>query len=409
MTWLFSLALASTTVWIGLLIGWHGFWRAEPRLPRDLPAPDGDWPGVVAIIPARDEATTIAAVVAAHSATTYPGPIAVVVVDDGSTDGTGDLARDAAAGGVTLQVVTAPPLRPGWSGKMGAVAAGIDHAESRADAAFAAAQYWLLTDADILHAPDTLARLVALAEHQDRALVSLMARLETGPPLWHGALGRLLVPAYVFFFQKLYPFAAVADPSSRVAGAAGGCMLVNRAALTEAGGISAIRDALIDDCALAALLKRRGGRLWLGLAEREVISLRDTGRAAVIWQTVVRTAYVQLQRSPWLLLGCVLGMGFLYLSAPVAALVGVLGGGGATNGSAALMISGLAGWSLQALAFAPTLSALGVSRLLAPLLPVAGFLYLLMTLDSARRDWLGRGAPWKGRTYGGEPADTPPR
>ncbi|MEM9783960.1 MAG: glycosyltransferase [Pseudomonadota bacterium] len=399
MTWLLIAALSSTAVWVGLLLFWHGFWRARPRLPAEASAPHTAWPDIVAVIPARDEAPTIAAVVAAHGASVYPGHFAVIVVDDGSRDGTAALAAGAARPeGPEVMVVPAPVLRAGWSGKMAAVAAGIAAVEATNRPPFSSARYLLLTDADIVHAPDTLTRLVSLAERQDLAMVSLMARLETGR-----GLGRLLVPAYVFFFQKLYPFQAVASPSSRIAGAAGGCMLVSRAALQAAGGIAAIRGALIDDCALAGLLKCAGGRLWLGLAGDEVVSSRDTGRPAVIWQTVVRTAYVQLRRSPLMLAGCVVGMAFLYLSGPVAAVTG------AVSGAWPLLASGTAAWILQAVAFAPTLAALRVPRTVAPLLPLAGLLYTLMTLDSAWRDWAGRGAPWKGRTYGDDGAGTAAR
>ncbi|MEO1467877.1 MAG: glycosyltransferase [Pseudomonadota bacterium] len=390
------LALVSAALWAGMLVFWHGFWRADRRLPGAAAAPADGWPGVVAVIPARNEAATIGEVVAAHRATAYAGPFAVVVVDDASADGTAALARAAGApgpGGPVVEVAAAPPLRPGWSGKMGAVAAGIEAAEAAIAAGrLPEARYWLLTDADIVHAPETLARLVALAGREDRVLVSLMARLATAP-----GLPRLLVAAYVFFFQKLYPFPAVGDPASRIAGAAGGCMLVERHALARAGGIAAIRDALIDDCALAALLKRRGGRLWLGLADDEVVSRRDTGRIATLWETVVRTAYVQLGRSPLALAGCVAGMGLLYLAGPLALVAGLVAG------APAPALAGALAWGLMATAFHPTLRLYGGGWRGALMLPVAAMLYTAMTLDSARRDLLGRGAPWKGRSYPATP------
>ncbi|MEO1532684.1 MAG: glycosyltransferase, partial [Pseudomonadota bacterium] len=379
-----TVALIAFVIWAAMLLVWHGFWRADQRLPPSTPDDASDRPGVVAVIPARNEAASIGAVVEAHGASRYTGSFAVVLVDDNSDDGTAEIADAAkAAAGHPLHVIPGAPLAAGWSGKLWALEQGIAAAERL----YPEARYLLLTDADIIHAPDTLDRLVRMAESRELALTSLMARLAVGEGRWR--LGRVLVPAYVFFFQKLYPFPAVNDPSSRIAGAAGGCMLVRRDALAAIGGIGSIRGALIDDCTLAAAIKGmpQGGErrsIWLGLSNGEVTSLRDTGAMATIWETVARTAFPQLQRSWWLLAGSTLGMALLYLAPPAAAIWGILAGDTATA------LAGLAGWGLMARAFWPTLSLYGGRIWEALTLPLVAVLYMLMTLDSARRDLLGK-------------------
>jgi hopene-associated glycosyltransferase HpnB len=250
------------------------------------------------------------------------------------------------------------------------------------------AEYWLLTDADVEHTPGNLRRLVAKARGEGLDLVSLMVRLhcERG---WE----RLLVPAFVYFFQKLYPFPRINDPRSRTAGAAGGCMLVRADALARAGGIEAIRGEIIDDCALGRALKARG-RIWVGLGPSEY-SFRPYPRLADVWQMVARSAYTQLGHSPALLAGTVLGLLLVYLAPPLLAL------GWPLHASAAAAGAALAAWALMAWTFLPTLRDYGRSPWLGLALPVAGALYLAMTVDSARRHYRGRGAEWKGRARAG--------
>ncbi|MEM6624032.1 MAG: glycosyltransferase [Pseudomonadota bacterium] len=367
--------------WTVLLLGWGGFWRADQVLgaangQMDWPA---DWPAVACIIPARDEAATIAEVVRSLTAADYPGPFQVIVVDDGSVDGTGELAAAAGA-----HVLAAPPLVDGWSGKMAAVRAGL----AEADRVMPEAAWMLLTDADIRHAPGTLRALVAQGTAEGQDLVSLMARLDM-----RGFWGGLLIPAFVFFFQKLYPFAWVNRPGHWVGAAAGGCVLVRRAALSDIGGIEAIRGALIDDCALGRAVKRTGRKIWLGLARDEVVSLRDNRSFRSIWQMVARTAFTQLNHSALLLAGSVLGMVMLYL-APVGLMVA-----GVALGHPLMAIAGLTGWGLMATAYRPTLRHYGIGAARAWTLPLAGLLYTAMTVGSAVRHWRGRGGQWKGRTY----------
>ena len=378
------LALVSLAGWLFLLFARGGFWRADQRLPADLPAPD-EWPDIVAVVPARNEAPYIAQSLTSLLHQDYPGRFAVVLVDDDSDDGTADIARQAArAVHAEDRLIVEPgaPPAPGWTGKMAAVARGV----ARAEALRPEARYLLLTDADIVHAPNALRRLVAQAEAGGRDLVSLMVRLHC-----RGWAERLLIPAFVFFFQKLFPFPLVNDSGARVAGAAGGCMLVRRTALARAGGIAAIRGALIDDCALAGRLKP-GGPIWLGLAT-ESRSIRPYGGFAGIWHMVARTAFTQLDHAPWLLVASVLGMALLYLVPPGAAIVGL------ALGDPLAAAAGALAWLAMAWAYAPTLRLYGRPAIAGALLPVAGLLYALMTVDSARRHWLGHGGTWKGRSF----------
>lgn len=364
------------------LIGFRGgFWRADQRLPEtppDLP----DWPGIVCVIPARNEAQTIAGTVGSLMEQDYPGPVSVIVVDDNSDDGTAGAAASGAAGTEDrLTVVAGKALPPGWSGKLWAVSQGLLTADERHPEAL----YVLLTDADIVHDRQSLRRLAAKAESEGLDLVSLMVLLRC-----EGFWERFLIPAFVFFFQILFPFPWVNDPSRSTA-AAGGCMLVRRSALTKAGGVELIRDRLIDDCALAAEIKKRGA-IWLGLTTR-VRSERRYDSLSEIWRMVSRTAFEQLGNSLFLLIGTVAGMGLAYMVPPLAGL-GLLGGGGIV--AAAGLITW---WGLMGISYAPTLKLYGLSMGWGLMLPLAAALFTLMTVSSALRYWLGRGSAWKGRHY----------
>jgi hopene-associated glycosyltransferase HpnB len=378
-----ALAALGLAAWLYLVFLRHGFWRAAERLPQ-APAPQA-WPAVAVVVPARDEAQTIAATIAALLAQDYPGPLTITLVDDGSSDGTGDIARGLAARDSRLRVVQGTALPAGWSGKLWALETGVRAAS--ADAGTKGPDFIFLTDADTVHAPATLRRLVAHAEADRRDMVSLMVRLAC-----ESAWERLLTPAFVFFFQMLYPFAAVNDDRDPAAGAAGACVLVRRAALARAGGIAAIRAALIDDCALAAVVKRTGGRLWLGLAE-DSASLRRYTRLAEFWDMVARTAYTQLRYSPVLLAGTVLAMVVIYLAPPVL-LAGALAAG-------AWLTAALAGAALALMlaSFRPILRYYRLPAWRAATLPAVAALYVAMTVDSALRHFRGRGGGWKGRHY----------
>lgn len=383
------LAFLALCAWLYLAFGHGDFWRAEARLDTAPGRQPEAWPDVVGVIPARDEAAVIGRTLAAHQASDYPGRFSLIVVDDASADGTGGLARAAAANGSRpVDVIDAPPLAPGWTGKLAALAAGVARARELAPDA----RYILFTDADIEHAPATLRRLVAKAEIENLALVSLMARLDA-----RGAWGALLVPAFVYFFQKLYPFARVNDPESPVAAAAGGCMLVRREAYEAAGGVEAIRDQLIDDCALARRIKREGAgaprRIWLGLAADEVVSLRDNRALSSVWRMVARTAFAQLDRSWLLLAGTVAAMTLLYLIPPLATFSALFAGASPAAGY------GIAAWAVMAATYRPTATLYGLTSWKTALLPLAAFFYVLMTISSAERHARGEGGNWKGRSY----------
>ncbi|KIF05843.1 glycosyl transferase family 2, partial [Streptomyces sp. RSD-27] len=370
--------------WLWLTLAQGMFWRTDTRLPpRTAPA---RWPSVVVVVPARDEAEVLPRSLPSLLAQDYPGEAGIVLVDDGSTDGTAALARRLAAEqpGLPLTVLTPGDPPPGWTGKLWALRHGITHAtRSAADAP----AYLLLTDADIAHEPDSLRELVAAATTGGLDLVSQMARLRV-VSVWE----RLVVPAFVYFFAQLYPFRRINRPASRTAAAAGGCVLLRTEAAVRAGIPDSIRQAVIDDVALARAVRRCGGRIWLGLAER-VDSVRPYPALADLWRMVSRSAYAQLRHQPLLLAGTVAGLVLVYLVPPAALLAGL------AAGRPAVAAAGGAAWLLMAGTYLPMLRYYRQPAVLAPLLPFTALLYLLMTVDSAVQHYRGRGAAWKGRTY----------
>ncbi len=374
----FALALVSLAIWCVLLGARAGFWRVRKPAPSPRPVL---WPEVIGIVPARNEADVIGRAVAGMLGQRYAGRLRLVVVDDHSDDGTAAIARQAAADigrADALTVVSARDLPAGWSGKVWAQSEGL----AAADAIAPEARYIWLMDADIHHGPGVLAELVARAEHEQRDLVSLMVRLRCAS-WWE----RFIVPAFIFFFAKLYPFASIRNPRSKVAGAAGGCMLARRSALARIGGFAAIRHELIDDCSLAAQIKR-GGPICLDLAD-DSISLRPYDDWRSLWDMIARSAYTQLHYSPWMLAGACLGMVLTYLAPPLLALGGLAAG--------ALLWPAWLAWAMMSLAYLPMLREYRQPAWLAPLLPATALFYLGATIDSARRYWLRRGGQWKGR------------
>jgi hopene-associated glycosyltransferase HpnB len=380
-------ATAAAVVWAYLVLGHGGYWRASQWLPPVAGEP-GLWPDVVAIVPARNEAEMLPVTLPALLGQDYPGALSVIVVDDASSDGTAEVATQLGrASARALHVVPGTAPAPGpdrWAGQVWAMAQGLA-------AAGPGTGYVLFTDADIAWATGALRALVAAAEGDDRDLVSQMALLRTA----NGA-ERVVVPAFVYFFAQLYPFRRVNGPGSRTAAAAGGCMLVRRGALERSGGVAPIRGALIDDVAMGAMIKAQRGRCWLGLS-RQVVSVRPYPRLADLWQMVARSAYTQLNYSPPLLAGTLIGLLFLYALPPAAAITGLAAGLGSAAAVAAAA-AGLAGWALMSLSYLPMLRVYRLSPLRAPGLPLIALLYAAMTADSARRHYAGAGAQWRGRT-----------
>ncbi|GGZ35894.1 glycosyltransferase [Streptomyces poonensis] len=381
MTALTWTAAGSLAVWLWLLLGQGFFWRTDVRLPP-CREPD-DWPSVCVVVPARDEAAVLPLSLPSLLSQDYPGRAEVFLVDDGSTDGTGELARDLARRHPGLPLTVSSPGEPpaDWTGKLWAVRHGMGLARARGP------EFLLLTDADIAHGPGSLRGLVAAARTGGYDLVSQMARLRVASP-WE----RLVVPAFVYFFAQLYPFRRVGVRGSRTAAAAGGCVLLRADAAERAGVPDAVRQAVIDDVALARAVKGSGGHIWLGLAE-QVDSVRPYPRLRDLWRMVARSAYAQLRHSPLLLAGTVAGLAVVYLVPPSAFVAGL-----AAGGTAAAACGGPA-WLLMAATYVPMLRYYRQPLWLAPLLPLTAALYLLMTVDSAVRHYRGRGAAWKGRTY----------
>ena len=381
-----AISLLPLAIWAYLLFGRGWFWLCGER--DDFAAaaavvslrnePDA-WPSIVAIIPARDEADMIGRSVGSLLRQDYPGRLSVVVVDDQSTDGTAATASAAASEAQApdrLHVITGtgPPL--GWTGKLSAMRQGL----AEVDTSATTPEFVLFTDADIAYAPHVLSRLVAIARANNSVLTSLMVKLRC-----ESTAERCLAPAFVFFFQMLYPFAWVNDPRRTTAAAAGGCMLVQRGALHAAGGLEAVRSALIDDCALGALMKRQGP-IWLGLTE-EVHSLRAYPTFADFGRMVARSAFAELRYSRLRLAAAIGGMALVYVAPPLFA---IFARGGAQ------MAGGLT-WAMMALAMAPTLRLYRRPFASGLALPAVAAAYVAFTLDSALQYWRGRGGYWKGR------------
>jgi hopene-associated glycosyltransferase HpnB len=365
------LSVAALVVWIYLL-AFHGrFWQYGPILRASAPT---HCPSVAIVIPARDEAPVIEATLRSLLAQRYEGGLRVILIDDCSADGTADRARSIEDS--RLSVVTGVPRPAGWSGKLWAVAQGVSRASK--------AELILLTDADIVHEPDHVATLVARIEDGRLDMVSEMVQLACDS--W---AERALVPAFVFFFQLLYPFAWVNDPLKATAAAAGGTVLIRQSALTRIGGIERIRGALIDDVALAHAVKK-GGRIWLGhsgLAR----SVRPYPAVMDIWRMIARTAFVQLHYSALLLIACIAGMALVWLTPPMLAIFG--------HGVAGRC--GLAAWIGLCGSYIPTLARFRRSWLWALALPLIAAFYMAATIASAVNHYCGQGVAWKGRAYQG--------
>ncbi len=385
------IAALSLIIWLYLLIARGNFWNLRTFDDDNATHPTPPtWPTVTAIIPARNEAETISQTIASLTQQNYPGKFSIIVVDDHSEDDTAKLAQTAAnPNGAAITVLSAPPLQPGWTGKLSALNMGVLQA-----AKTSAPAYLWFTDADIVHAPDTLTRLVARAEQHHLDLTSLMVllRAETLPE-------RFLIPPFLFFFLMLYPPAKIADPKSRIAGAAGGCILLRRAALDRIGGLAAIRSEVIDDCALARAVENSNSamnsatspvpktKIWMGVTCKSR-SLRAYTTFAEIRDMIARTAFTQLHYSALILFGTLLGLAITYL-VPIALLFAR---------DTATRLLALTTWLIMSLLFLPAVRFYRISTHWAATLPAAATFYAAATFLSALRYWTNRGAQWKGRS-----------
>jgi hopene-associated glycosyltransferase HpnB len=369
---LIAVAAVPVVIWLYLLFGRGGFCRVsiehKAEQMAEHQASSAAARRVVAVIPARNEAAVLGRALESLA----PQVSHVVVIDDGSTDGTAETAR-ALNGNIT--VLEGRPLAPGWTGKLWALAQGVDYAETLAP------DYLLFTDADIEHGPTSVPGLVAIAEARKLDLASYMVKLACGT-----TAEKALIPAFVFFFLKLYPPKWIASECHKTAGAAGGCILIRPKPLRAIGGIAAIRKEVIDDCALARAVKRGGGRIWMGLTS-ETRSIRSYGGLGEIGRMISRTAFNQLHHSTVLLAGAVIGLFFTYLLPPLLLL----------SGAPPAMILGAAAWLLMSAAYWPMVRFYKRSPLWSFALPLIALFYMGATLHSAVQYWRGQGGAWKGR------------
>ncbi|MGB3509394.1 MAG: glycosyltransferase [Microcoleaceae cyanobacterium] len=378
-------------IWIYLLIFRGKFWLPSQQL---LSTSETEitqiqyFPSIYVIIPARNEAKLLQGTLKSLLSQDYSGNLKIILIDDHSTDNTTNVARMIAQQNnnfTKLEIISAQDLPDGWTGKIWAISEGINHAKKQ----IPAPDYFLFTDADIEHSSTNISQLVLKAEEENLALVSLMVKLQC-----ETLAEELMIPAFVFFFQKLYPFKWVNNPQKSTAAAAGGCILIRQQVLDEIGGIEVIKNALIDDCALAKAVQKKSTnqKIWLGLTS-ETKSRRTYADLASIWNMVARTAFTQLNYSPLLLVGTVVGMTLVYLAPSLVIILGVI------FGYWELVLIALLARLLMYLTYLPTIKFYQSSSRYALSLPAVAFLYTLMTIDSAWRHWQGRGGNWKGRVY----------
>ena len=371
------IATIPLVIWIYLFFARGNFWQLQEDTID--PKPLERWPRVLAVVPARNEAETMARSTSSLAKQDYPGEFSVIIVDDHSSDDTAAVAIKAAQqcdASARVAIHTAADLAPGWTGKVWAMNEGVQAASGQAP------DYFWFTDADIVHAPDTLQRLVSRAEGDSLDLASLMVLLQA-----KSAPERFLIPPFLYFFLMLYPPRWIADPKARAAGAAGGCILLRRSALERIGGLAAIQSEVIDDCALARVVKKSGGKIWMGLT-RNSVSLRSYGTFAEIRDLIARTAFTQLRYSFFLLIATLLALFATY----VLPLISFFQGDDPAWFLAATAIC------LMAVSFGVTVRFYNLKFFWALTLPVAATFYAYATCVSAVRFWFGRGAQWKGRS-----------
>jgi len=381
-------AILSLIIWLYLAVFHHGFWRRREFLPDIDRQADSNiqWPNITSLTPARNEEAVISRSLNSLLSQNYNGIYKAILINDNSEDKTREAAEaiiEHAPNSHTAKILDAPPLQSDWSGKLWALHNGFESIGETDGPDY----YWL-SDADITHAPDILARLVTLARQNDLAMVSLMVTLNC-KTRWE----RLIIPVFIYYFQMLYPFAATASPKSRYAGGAGGCILIRADALEAIGGISAIKDTLIDDCALAAAVKGKGYNIWLGHGT-ESRSIRESAKLKDLWQMVTRTAFTQLNFSYLKLFGAIMAM-FIIYAIPVIALIS-----GLILGHWALATIGASAWIIMSITYLPTIRAYQRPAATSLFMPITAHLFMAMTLHSAWLYFRGSHSGWHGRIYG---------
>jgi hopene-associated glycosyltransferase HpnB len=366
---LIGLAALCAVLWAVFALSPLGLWRNREVLDASSATDDAALSEITALIPARNEAQVIEETLRALS--DQGAGLKIIVIDDGSDDETGEKARKLPA---EIHVIESPPLPAGWSGKLWALEQGRK---------LVATPYTLLLDADIRLERGVLAAMSEKMRRENIPFVSLMAA-----PSMLSAWEKLLMPAFVYFFKILYPFHAVNSARGTTAAAAGGCILVETAVLEQIGGFAPIRGAVIDDCALAARVKSRGFKIWLGLTH-SVRSIRRYRSLEEIWDMVARSAFFELRHSVARLLLCTLALLLVYVF-PVAL---------AASANAVARALSLAALAIMFLTYVPILRFYRRSWAWAACLPVIAAFFLAMTWTSAVRYWRGEQTRWKGRVY----------
>ena len=363
-------ALASFLIWLAVLAAPWQPWRTREVMEADETGTDEDLSQVTAVIPARNEAAVIRSTLEALQR--QGRGLRVLLIDDGSTDGTAQAAMESAI--PLLKIVPGKPLPDGWIGKVWALEQGTLRVST---------PLTLLLDADIGLRPGILAALLSKQRKEEIDFLSIMAT-----PSLNGFWERLLMPAYVFFFKLLYPFALSNHSAMPVAAGAGGCVLLETSLIGRIGGLGCIKNAIIDDCALARAVKRAKARTWIGLSQG-VHSVRPYGGFGAIWNMVARTAFTQLRYSIILLALCSMLMVLAFIS-PLITLF--------SQHPTARLVS-LSATMMMVIAYIPILRYYRLSPVWAMFTPVIGLLYLSMTWASAIRFWKGIRSEWKGRAY----------
>ncbi len=260
MTIFLIILLVSLFVWLViLLLPWQPWRTNEQWEPVRQKKTDETLNGLTILIPARNEAAVIKRTIS--SIIRQASDAHIIVIDDNSEDRTAQFALDAGSSNVTVLKGAKRP--PGWSGKLWALEQGRAKVQTN---------MVMLLDADIELRPHVIGSLYRRLHKGPFSFLSLMSK-----PSLNGFWDTLLMPAFIYFFKLLYPFKLANSGSSRIAAAAGGCIMMKTKVLEDIGGFASIKETLIDDCTLAQKVKNRGYRIWLGLTHSAQSSRPDSG------------------------------------------------------------------------------------------------------------------------------------